>query len=329
MLSLNLGIWAFARARREDPPATPPPSDRVDLDAYLEAPSRHATDFFGVVLTGDTILIEPKVEARVLKVRVRVGESVRQGALIAELDRNGRDQELLSARAAVRDAKRRYARRAALARGDEATVSVEELDAARTQLAQERGRLGVLEAALAETRLLAPADGTISEVYLAAGALTGPSKPLARLIARRDDVRVRFAIPEAQAGAVARGDQVEVRVPSLAVQARGNVVGVNPEVDVASRMIYAVANLELPATARGLTTGVVARVRPQATGRTLVLSGETADGRPAPPAMGSPAPAASPRGSGARPARTVEPTAAPRRVRPRSARQARGPTPFW
>ena len=218
--------------------------------------------FLGVVLSGESVAIEPKSEGRIMTLRVHAGDRVAQGAIIAELDRTVRDQDVRSARAALADASSRFARRAALARGPDPAVTAEELDTARSQLTQERARVAAVTAALPETQVVAPFEGTVAEIYLAPGALAGPGRAVARVVSQ-GQLQVRFAMPEQGAAAVVSGVPIDVEIGSLGLRARGTVTGVNPEVDASSRMIFAAARLDVADdVARRLTTGLVARVRP-------------------------------------------------------------------
>jgi RND family efflux transporter MFP subunit len=220
-----------------------------------------APGFLGVIVAGESVAIEPKTEGRVEQLLVVAGEQVTRGRAIARLDRAVREEDLRSARAVADEAGRRFARRAALARGRDPAVTAEEVDAARSQLAQERARLAAVSAALAETEVVAPFDGTIVEVYLAPGALAGPGRPIVRLVGQSQP-QVRFAIPDEAVAPVLPGAPVDVAIGALGLVAAGKVTGVNPEVDTSSRMIHASARLDVADdVVRRLTTGLIARVR--------------------------------------------------------------------
>jgi multidrug efflux pump subunit AcrA (membrane-fusion protein) len=106
----------------------------------------------------------------------------------------------------------------------------------------------------------APVAGTVVERHLAAGALAGPGRPILRLLGEGAP-QVRFAIPEEQAAAITAGSLVNVRVGPQRLPIRGRVVGVAPEVDASSRMVFASAALEqVTGSSQALSTGVIARV---------------------------------------------------------------------
>jgi hypothetical protein len=75
--------------------------------------------------------------------------------------------------------------------------------------------------------------------------------------------RVRFCIPEAQAGKVAVGHDVTVAVDGVTVPLTAVVENVAPEIDSAARMVFAVGRLTVPAAlSNDVRSGQVARVTP-------------------------------------------------------------------
>ena len=176
--------------------------------------------FVGVIVAGEWVEIEAKVEGRVQELLVKPGDRVARGAPLARLDVTTTLHELAIARAALVEARRRYGRRRRLARSG--AISAEEIDAARRELLQERARVQKLEAARAEASVTAPFAGTVVERHLAPGALAGPGRPILRLLGESDP-QVRFAVPEEQAATISAGSKVSVRVgPAAPAGARAS-----------------------------------------------------------------------------------------------------------
>lgn len=332
-LAVNLGLWQWSRAREQSFAAGTPIPAAAPPGAELRAARVPAADpgFLGVVLSGETVSLEPKAEGRVVQILVKCGAHVTRGTPIAQLERAGREQDLGSARAAFDDAARRFARRAAVAQGPDPAVTAEELDAARSQLAQERARLASATAALDETQVVAPFDATVVELYLAPGALAGPGRPVARLTSK-GELRVRFAMPEAGARPLVPGTPVDVKIGSLALEVKGIVTGVNPEVDVASQMIYAVARLQAaPDVAPRLTTGLVARISATPGAQLVTVSVDRADVPPLAPGLaettGEPAAGSAPPAPGGSVA--TDAPSDPARPRSRRGRGASAVMPRW
>jgi RND family efflux transporter MFP subunit len=215
--------------------------------------------FIGVVVAGDWADLEPKVEGRIEALLVKPGDEVQKGAVIARLDLQASQYDLIGARAALRDASRRYARRRSLMRSKLGLVAQEELDGIRREMLQERAHVAQLERARREATVVAPFAGWVMERYLSPGALGGPGRPVVRM-GSRSEPYVRFALPEESRGKISLDTPVAIRLSSPVEVWSGRVSGVSPEVDDASGMIYATAALDPADQPSKLATGVLARV---------------------------------------------------------------------
>ena len=220
-------------------------------------------------------------------IHARPGTQVEQGALVAEIDTRVLQEELAVAEAALRAA------RAALLQADvdvadaEYTFTTEEQATrrgvsakrslekarfareraraarARTQaaLAEQEARVEKARNDLANTRIYAPFDGRIAIRYRDPGATLGPNTPVARLIAS-EGLRVRFAVPPAQAGKLMLGRSVRVEVAGIANTLDGVIRHIAPELDPASKMIFVEAGLnEQTADMSGIYPGSAAWVQ--------------------------------------------------------------------
>jgi hypothetical protein len=92
--------------------------------------------------------------------------------------------------------------------------------------------------------------------------MVGPSIPIARLVSA-DDLRVRFAVPEENVGAIALGMAIVAQVGGVNEPLSGVVENIAPEVDIASRYVYAEGKID-PSSIAGLKktvpSGTVVRV---------------------------------------------------------------------
>ncbi len=257
------GVTTVAGACRERGafPALPlAPPGGVHVPGPAEPTAKNG--FIGVVVAGDWADLEPKVEGRIEALLVKPGDEVQKGAVIARLDLQASQYELIGARAGLRDARLRYARRRSLMRRNLGVVAQEELDGIRRELLQERARVARLERTRAEATVVAPFAGWVLERYLSPGALSGPGRPVVRM-GSRSEPYVRFAVPEQSRAQVSLDTPVTIRFSSPAAIWSGRVSGLNPEVDDASGMIYATAALDAPGPAdqpTRLATGLLARV---------------------------------------------------------------------
>jgi RND family efflux transporter MFP subunit len=265
-------------AARPQPAPLPMPTSNVDFPGVLLAgetveiapkiegrleqvrvrPGDHVA-FLGVLLAGETVEVAPKIEGRLEQVLVRPGDHVAKGAPVARLEVRTLRADLRLALASLADAKQRLKRRIPLAHG---VISAEELADARAQVVARRNHVEHLKAGIADAFLPAPFEAVVAARYVNPGTFVGPSRPVVRLLSG-DSIRVRFAIPETDAGKVAIRSRVRITVQPRGERFTGVVESVAPEVDAAARMIFAVATVDVPSEARAaLSSGMAARVSP-------------------------------------------------------------------
>jgi HlyD family secretion protein len=132
-----------------------------------------------------------------------------------------------SLRAAEADVQRAEAGELAVraARGSIA-ASQARLQGARADSVAASTRLGY-------TQLTAPASGVVQVLTARRGELVGPGTPVAVIVVP-DQLWVRVAAPESDAGAVAVGDSLEVRFPS-GEKTRGRVISKSAEGEFATQ----------------------------------------------------------------------------------------------
>ena len=242
--------------RPRAPIATTPQSTSPAATMETPAAPAHA-DFLGVVLSGESVELAPKIDGRLLAVKVKPGDHVVRGGIVAELDTRAAREALALAEASLADARERLKRRSGLAEG---VLSVEEISNARVMVLDKKARVDELRTLVTDARLRAPFDGVVAQRYVDAGAMAGPTRPVVRLLGSRD-ARVRFAVTEESAGRVTAGMRAWLTVKSLARPLPLRVESVAPEVDTAARVIFAVGRVEAPpAVLAKLSDGMVGRV---------------------------------------------------------------------
>jgi RND family efflux transporter MFP subunit len=257
-------VLEHARAQLRDAspaPAPEPPKDRPPIDEE---------GWTGVLLT-PTVELTARFDAKLASVRARVGDHVRSGDLLAELDTTVQKHEIAAAEAGVRasraeawqasvalaQARDRQARRdgvvkvgntdmpltsgeeQASARFDSAAASGR-LSSASATAQERRARLAQLRASLDEAHIRAPFDGTIAARYFEPGAHVRAGVPLVRIVGR-GALRARFAVPEADARAVSVGTHVVLAWDDRRHDA--TVDRVAPEVESASGTVFVEATV--------------------------------------------------------------------------------------
>ena len=195
-------------------------------------------------LRGEVSDIAPQVSGLLREVPFRIGDTVRRGQLLALIDDANLRNQLNEAKGQLGVAVANRRRAIAEREGVEADyrrsvdlysaelISDQEHDRVVSQLAtsranvaasdaqveQARAREALLEAQFADTRVLAPFSGTVSERYLDRGALVQPGTPILRLVERAPLI-VQFRVPERDLLAIRSGVGF-----SLTTQATGRTV---------------------------------------------------------------------------------------------------------
>jgi RND family efflux transporter MFP subunit len=283
--ALTLGVVGLARHRTRSLLTTAPgPVALAPLVAPVE--SRPAeTGMLGVVLAQESVDLVPKLEGRLDQVHVRLGDHVARGALIASLDTRSIQRDMAMGEAQLEaartdvskaelelaEAQDRLARRRAplqagipAVSGDELAVAEfrfkqagPSLAAARAHVAERQARVDQLKQSIEDAVVRAPFDGVVAARFVDPGAVVGSHTPVVRLISS-SDLWVRFAVPEETAARLSVGLPVRVRVGGADQVLSGIIEKVAPEVDAASRMIFAEARLQAAGgtKARRLSGGV-------------------------------------------------------------------------
>ncbi len=191
---------------------------------------------------------------RLVSVRVRVGDTVKQGDVVAELDpvdareQNAQAEAQASAAeaeqrrievelaAAAVDLKRLEAlHKDQLISGREVDTQRAKTEALRATLASARARgveagagVRLLQKRVAESAVRAPFAGRIAERYVDPGAIVAAGTRLVRVV-QVAPLRVRFEVPEHEVAGLARGTPVRV-----VTGARGGVRAADPGAGVAA-----------------------------------------------------------------------------------------------
>lgn len=250
----------------EPPPSLPAPREQRPAE---QRPARDG--FLGVIIPEEAVDISTRVEGRLESVKVRVGDTVRQGAVLAVLDtqRLRRDlaiaeAEVLTARAglhmaelALAEAQEKLARRedpkqvglGALSQEELSTSRYEQrmaavkLEAAQARLLEQQARVTRIQQDILEATPRAPFDGVVASRLADPGALVRSGQNILHLL-RTGVRRVRFAVPEQEIRTVSVGLPVHILASGQEPPLSGRVSSLTPEVDVASGMMLGIAELE-------------------------------------------------------------------------------------
>ena len=153
-----------------------------------------------------------KVSGAIVEIKVREGDSVRAGQVLARIEPDEYRIALDAARAAHTLAQSDYERSRAM--HTTKVVPVAKLDAAAAQLRSTRAEMERAELQLARCAITAPMDAVIKRLDAKVGLYLNVGDPLAELLAI-DRVKAVIGIPESDIDAVRRVDTVTMRIQAL------------------------------------------------------------------------------------------------------------------
>ncbi len=252
-LALCLTLLATACHKQDSTPAALSAQAVSVMPAQLQTLSRNVPAA-GPVAAWDEMQLGVELSGlRVTALHVDVGQQVRKGELLLELDHRSLDSDLAQATAALRQAdagaelaRSKYTRGQSLVDGHYiSAMALDELRAARTQAEAQLGTARAVRDAAALRRsyaeLRAPDAGTISRRLVQPGQVVGAGSELLRLI-RQGRLEWRAELPEAQLAQVQPGQAVLLEGSGV----HGRVRAVTPGVDSTTRTGTAYVDLPAP-----------------------------------------------------------------------------------
>lgn len=242
-----------------------------------------------ILITGslkpkEQVDVTSKITGRVQRVYVNVGDVVKRGDLIAELEDLELQQQVRRAEATQAVVKATLEQREAeltnakadLERArqlmDDGLISRQEFEAKQTgyrvvqaqvQLTQAQGEqalaeLNELKIRLEQLKVNAPINGQVAQRYVDVGALVSPQTPIARIVNLSTMVTMAN-VPEREVAKLRVGNRAIVRVDAFGDREfSGFVARISPVLDAATRS--ALVEVEIPNPANDLKAEMFARV---------------------------------------------------------------------
>ncbi len=274
-MTLALAGAALALAACSKPAAAPDPVRAVKVVTVGASAQAGGLEFAGEVRARTESRLGFRVAGKLLQRQAEIGQVVKAGQVLAQLDPQDYQLAQDAARAQVAAAQTQRDLAAAdfkrfQALKEQNFISGAELERRETTLKAAQAQLEQAQAQLASqgnqatyTRLLAPAAGVVTAVEAEPGQVLAAGTPVLRLAVEgpRDAV---FSVPEDRVAAVRVGSAVRIRPWSEARELQGQVREVAASADPVTRTFQ--VKVGLPADAR-LPLGATLTVFPQALSR--------------------------------------------------------------
>lgn len=208
----------------------------------------------GAVEAFENVQVTARVAGVLEKLHFKEGDSVKEGALLAEIEPQryqlavaSAQGALARAQAAKGEAERELERAQKLAAegvssGSEVSTWQTKLATAMAAESEARAALGVASLNLRDARLKAPLAGSIQSRSVQTGQYVQAGTVIATLI-RRDPLLLRFKVTESEAARLALGMTAEFRVTGGAAVQKSKITFVAASAEAASRMVPVVAEV--------------------------------------------------------------------------------------
>ncbi len=226
--------------------------------------------YFGTIEARESIKVFSAVPRQIVKLYRDVGETVRKGDLLADIDQEQIVQAVHQAEAGLESAQAQFQnvtveRERIKKLYQENAISQSQLDAIETQwdaaraaVKQFQASLAAAQAQLNDTRIVAPINGVIVNRWLNEGDLAAPQVPLFE-IAHMDTVKVKIQIIERDLSKVFPGQTARITVSTYEdTFFQGRVIRVYPTLNLLTRT--ADAEIEIANRERQLWPGMFATV---------------------------------------------------------------------
>lgn len=199
--------------------------------------------------------IVAKIPERIIAIKVKVGDFVKTGQSIIELDKTGASSQFYQAEAGYLNASRDYERMKALF--SEGAISQQMLDGVQTQFNIAKANY---EAAKNTVDLVSPINGVVTAINVNVGDLANPGMPLA-VIANIGSLKAIFSVGEGDISNFAYGQTTEIyseMKPAL-IQ-KGKIQQISKSADIQSRS-FEIKSVFINTPDRWFKPGMFCRVK--------------------------------------------------------------------
>jgi len=204
----------------------------------------HFVELQGNVHTDQNILIFPEVQGELLSIKVKSGDPVQKGQLIATIDDSGLRKQVEQLEQQTELSKITYERQKRL--WDQKIGSEMDFLKAETNYNSNQKALESLKEQLDKTRIKAPFPGILDDFIADEGQLLIPGQtPLARLL-NLNKMYVKAAVPENHLPNIKVGSKVKLNIPVLDTLIEGQITQVGNHINPANRTFDIEVNFPNP-----------------------------------------------------------------------------------
>lgn len=273
--TVSLGALALM-ACEAPPPAAPKPRDLPPASVKVETleldQDAGQLEAVGRVKYHRESTVSARVMGRVMRIRVKAGDTVRKGQVLLRIDdrdaRGRADQArgaLASAKAAEQVAQQMFERFEKLSRQDAASKAKLDkarfdFDNAKGAVIQARGAVQTAETFLKDTVVMAPFSGKVVDTMIEEGEMAAPGYPLLRLEGE-SNLEFEATVSARDLGSITDGMKVEVYLDTSRGEPQRIEGTVSEVVPAADRVTHSNLVRVRLADSEGVRSGTFGRVR--------------------------------------------------------------------
>jgi len=183
----------------------------------------------------DMIFVSPDESGRVIKLNVREGDEVKQGAPLYSVDDDLQQADLNQNNATLANAQQTFDRAASLNKTGSGTQA--NLDSAVSALRVAEARVNTSQTRLTRRSGFAPVSGTIQQIYFREGEMVPAQRPVLSIMPP-GNMKVRFYVPEPELPKLAIGDEVRVACDNCAADLTAKIYFIATSAEYTPPVIY-------------------------------------------------------------------------------------------
>lgn len=207
--SVAVLLAACGNKGEEQKTATPM---RVQSEVVMLSTDANKKSYVGIVEEESAISVSFTGSGTITKVYVNEGQSVRQGQIIAEIDKTQAENMLSAAEAQMKQANDAYKRLKQL--HDNNSLPDMEWVEVQSKVQQAEASLKMAKKSLADCSVYAPESGIIGKDVMNVGEVVLPALPVAKVLVI-DNVKVRASIPEKEIAAISATTSSQITLEAL------------------------------------------------------------------------------------------------------------------
>ncbi|MEO8233355.1 MAG: efflux RND transporter periplasmic adaptor subunit [Ignavibacteriota bacterium] len=180
--------------------------DTISIQAQLVETRELALSktFSGTLEGEEQANIIAKIPERIMKIKVKVGDYVKAGSVLFELDKGGASAQFYQAQAAYLNAQKNFERMQNLLK--EGAVSQQNFDGTQTQYEVAKANF---DAARSTVEITSPISGSVTAINVNIGDLANPQMPLAT-VANIGRMKAKFNVGESDVPSFYVGQSAEI-----------------------------------------------------------------------------------------------------------------------